>query len=201
MPAGTMARTITVYFDYRSPFAYFASRLLPDVATRHDAMLDWRPIDLQGLSSFANGMPYSERKRAYVFVDATRAAEYHRIPIQMPKPFPVESAMALRLAVVAAGRGRFPEVHARLFEAAWREQQDVSSDEVLARCVSSGAGDPAAWLAEARSDATGEALARSTREAEEAGVFGVPTMVVDGELFWGIDSIPVLEWRLGGGGA
>lgn len=201
MPARTMAKTITVHFDYGSPFAYFASRLLPDVATRHDATLDWRPIDLQGLSSFANGMPYSERKRAYVFVDATRAAEYHRIPIQMPKPFPVESTMALRLALVAAAHGHFPAVHERLFDAAWRDQQDVASDDVLARCVPSGAGDPAAWLGEARSAAIGDALARSTREAEEAGVFGVPTMVVDGELFWGIDSIPVLEWRLGGGGA
>lgn len=194
-----MTRSITVHFDYASPFAYFAARLLPAVAARHDADLVWRPIDLHGLSNFANGMPYSPSKRAYVFVDATRAAEFHGIPIQMPKPFPVESGMALRLALVAARRGRFAEVHDALFDAAWRDQQDVSSDEVLARCVPADGGDPASWITEAHSDAIGDALARSTHEAEEAGVFGVPTMVVDGELFWGIDAIPVLEWRLCGG--
>ena len=194
-----MATSITVHFDYRSPFAYFAARLLPAVAARHAADLVWKPIDLQGLSNFANGMPYSPSKRAYVFVDATRAAEFHGIPIQMPTPFPVESGMALRLAVVAAQRGRFAEVHEALFDAAWRDQQDLSSDDVLARCVPADAGDPSDWLRDARSDATGNALARSTQEAEDAGVFGVPTMIVGGEPFWGIDTIPVLEWRLRGG--
>jgi len=194
-----MAASITVHFDYRSPFAYFASRLLPAVAERHEADLVWKPIDLQGLSNFANGMPYSPAKRAYVFVDATRAAELHGIPIQMPKPFPVESSMALRLALVAERRGRFDEVHEALFDAAWRRQQDVSSDDVLARCVPAQAGDPAEWLRDARSDAIGDALARSTQEAESAGVFGVPTMVLGEELFWGIDAIPALEWRLRGG--
>lgn len=194
-----MAPSVTVFFDYGSPFAYFASRLLPAVAARHGAALDWKPIHLQSLSSFANGMPYSPAKRAYVFVDAMRAAEYHRIPIQTPRPFPVESRPALRLALVAERRGRFAEVHDALFDAAWQNQQDVSSDEVLARCVPPRAGAPADWLDEARSDAVDEALARATRAADDAGVFGVPTMVLGDEPFWGIDAIPVLEWRLAGG--
>jgi len=196
-----MATSITVYFDYGSPFAYYSSRLLPEVAARHDGELRWRPIDLHGLSNFASGMPYSPSKRAYVFVDAMRAAELHGIPVQMPKPFPVESGKALRLALVAAERGRFAHVHEALFAAAWRDQQDVSSDDVLARCVPEDAGDPAEWLRDTRSGAIGDALAQSTREAEDAGVFGVPTMVVGTELFWGIDAIPALEWRLRGGGS
>jgi 2-hydroxychromene-2-carboxylate isomerase len=57
-------------------------------------------------------------------------------------------------------------------------------------------GDPGDWLGQARQPEALRAIEAATDEAEAAGVFGVPSMVIRGELFWGLDSLPVLEWRL-----
>ena len=193
--------TIIVYYDYVSPFAYIASEILPAIAERAGAELDWRPIDMLELSSFAGGLPYSPAKRSYVAVDALRTAEFHGVAIDLPKPFPVQSRLAVRLALVAQRRGGFEAVHRALFRAAWRDRQDLASEQVLAECVAAADGDTPAWLEEIGSPAIEQRVGELTAEAEAAGVFGVPTMVLDGELFWGVHSIEFLRWRLGGGDA
>jgi 2-hydroxychromene-2-carboxylate isomerase len=188
---------LSVYFDYISPFAYLAAELLPDLAARHDAVLDWKPIEMLSLSAFGKGLPYSPAKRAYVAVDAMRSAGFHGVPIQAPKPFPVQSEAALHLALVAQAHDLFAPLHRALFHAAWRYQRDLADERVLAACVDEVGGAAADWLQEARQPETRERLQALTAEAEDAGVFGVPSVILDGEIFWGLDSLPVLEWRLG----
>ena len=189
-------KTLEVHFDYASPFAYVASEVLPGFAERAGVSLVWKPIDLLQLSNYANGLPYSPVKMRYVVLDAARAAEYHRVPIRVPKPHPVESRAALRLAVAALSSSGFPALHRALFRAAWREQRDVSARDVLSDCIARAEGPVEEWLARAALPETAESLDERTSSAESAGVFGVPSMVLDGELFWGLDSLPVLEWRL-----
>lgn len=198
-----MATRLEVFFDYRSPFAYLLWEILPAVAERHAAEVAWRPIDLLGLSNFAGGLPYTEKKRAYVFVDVVRQAAYHDVPIQPPDPFPVDSNLALRAAGVAADAADAPdvaEVHRAFFHAAWRDRRDLGSEQVVAKCLARAGVDPTACLAEAKGEAAAAQLCARTRAADDAGVFGVPTLVHEGELFWGLDALPVLEWRLRGGG-
>jgi len=187
---------IVVYFDYQSPFAFILSRLLADRLSPHGARADWRPIELTALSSYTNGMPYSPGKRVYVVKDAIRQAAFHDVPIQTPQPFPVDSGLALRIAAVARRRGALERVHDRLFAAAWAEQRDVADEPVLADIIAAAGGEPEAWLDEARQAAAGEDVEGWTAEAEDLGVFGVPTLVHEGELFWGVDSLPLLEWTL-----
>ncbi len=191
-----MSARLSVYFDYISPFAYLATELLPGLAARHHAVLDWKPIEMLSLSSFSKGLPYSPAKRAYVAVDALRSAGFHGVPIQAPKPFPVRSEAALHLALVAQARDRFAPLHRALFHAAWRHQRDLADELVLAACVNDAAGDPGEWLEEAGRPETRERLRVLTAEAEAAGVFGVPSVILEGEIFWGLDSLPALEWRL-----
>jgi len=189
-------KTVQVYFDYASPFAYLAAEVLPGFADRSAVSLRWTPIDLMQLSNYENGLPYSPVKRRYVAIDAARAAEYHGVPIRLPKPHPVQSMAALRLAVVAVNEPGFLEVHRALSRAAWREQRDLSSRSVLADCIAQANGPVEEWLIESETPETLARLAANTSEAEEQGVFGVPSMLLDGELFWGLDSLGVLEWRL-----
>lgn len=196
-----MSAQLEVYFDYRSPFAYLLSEVLPEIAAQQGAEIEWKPIDLLGLSSFSGGLPYSEKKRAYVFVDAARQAEFHGVAIRPPEPFPVESELALRVALVAAGQPGFADAHRALFQAAWCDRRDLSSADVVADCLRAGGLDAEACLAEARSEPGAERLRQRTRSADDAGVFGVPTVSLAGELFWGLDALPILEWRLAGAGA
>jgi 2-hydroxychromene-2-carboxylate isomerase len=189
-------RVLEIYYDYVSPFAYMASELLGALAQRHDCALDWKPIDLHQLSNFASGLPYSPSKRAYVGVDALRQAQFHGIPIAMPEPFPVQSGKALRLALVAKDEGHFEWFHRDVFRAAWAQSRDIGSDAVLAEIIDGGGGQARSWFAKTGAAAIEERLSVNIADAEARGVFGVPTTVLDGELFWGIDSFPMLEWRL-----
>jgi 2-hydroxychromene-2-carboxylate isomerase len=143
-------------------------------------------------------MPYSEKKRAYVFVDVVRQAQFHGIPIETPEPFPVASELALCVALVAGERPGFAEVQRALFHAAWRERRDLSQRSVVAECLRAGGIEAEPVLDRAEAESARSLLTRRTREADDAGVFGVPTLSLDGELFWGLDALPVLDWRLGG---
>jgi 2-hydroxychromene-2-carboxylate isomerase len=187
---------VDVYFDYASPFGYIASEVLPGFADRASLSIRWKPIDLSQLSNYAEGLPYSPVKRQYVALDAVRSAQFHGIPIRVPKPHPVRSVTALRLALVALTEPAFLDIHRALFRAAWWEQRDLSSREVLSDCITQAKGPAEEWLLQADLPETIERLEVLTSEAEAKGVFGVPSMLLDGELFWGIDSLPILEWRL-----
>ena len=149
---------IDCYFDYRSPFAYIASEVLPRFAERVGVSLRWKPIDLMGLSNYENGLPYSAVKRRYVFVDGARSAEFHGVSIRMPKPHPVESASALRLSLVALDEPGYLDLQQSLFRAAWRDQHDLGKREVLCECVSQVKGPVEEWLRPADLRETSELL-------------------------------------------
>jgi 2-hydroxychromene-2-carboxylate isomerase len=150
------ARPLDVYFDDRSPFAYIAAEVLPDFAERNGLALRWQPTDIMLLGNYSTGLPYSEVKTRYVAVDAMRTAEYHGLEIRMPKPHPVRSGTARRLALVAGGDPRFDRLHRALFRAAWRDQRDLSASDVLRDCIVQADGPADDWL-EAASDDAGAA--------------------------------------------
>jgi 2-hydroxychromene-2-carboxylate isomerase len=187
---------LEVFFDYISPFAYFASELVAPLAQRHGAEVAWRPLELLRLSPFANGAPYSPAKRAYVVQDVLRTAEMREIPIATPEPFPVQSTLALRVTLAARDTELFDSLRPLLFRAAWLEQRDLADEGVLADCIARAGGDPVTLLEHARREATRAELDALTAQAESRGVFGVPSVFLGSELFWGVDSFPALEWRL-----
>jgi 2-hydroxychromene-2-carboxylate isomerase len=187
------APRLDVYYDYGSPFAYLASELLPALAARHGATLAWKPLAIGSLASYIR---YSPLKGKYVVLDVQRSAEFHGVPVLPPKPFPVQSGLALRLALAAQDAGLFAKLHPLLFRAAWAERRDVSIEAVLGELITAAGGDPAALLERARRPDTEERLAAHAKEAEARGAFGLPSVFLGDELFWGVDSFPQLEWRL-----
>jgi len=190
-------RVIETYFDYGSPYCYFVVDRLEAVAKRNGATVDWRPIDLQRL--FEARWPYSDAKRRYVFTDALRSAEFYGVETRMPEPLPVRGALAARVALSAQAAGIFDVYNRRVFRAAWAESRDIGDEAVLAACILDAGRDPAALLAEAKTESVADRVRALTAQAEARGVFGVPAMFLDDELFWGNDRVEMLEWRLRGG--
>ena len=98
-------KPVDYFFDYASPWAYLAdciaARALDGVALAH------HPVYLRGLESFANGIPYSSAKLAYLMRDLARCAEHHQVAIAPPASFPVDGLHLLRGAWVALERGAF----------------------------------------------------------------------------------------------
>ncbi len=174
---------IDFYFDYASPWSYLASELvarqLPGAPIRH------KPIYLRGLEAFASGIPYGPDKLSYLARDLSRCAAYEGIALTPPASFPINGIHALRGALVAEREGALPRYHEAMFRSAWRDQRDIS-DKLVVAAIAKEVGVPA--VADALDDPSiKESLKARTEAAKSAGVFGVPTFVVAGELFWGHD--------------
>ena len=107
-----------------------------------------------------------------------------------------DTSLALRGALVAKDEGRFPEYHHPIYRARWEEPRDLSDRAVVGQFLSEAGLDAEAALARAESDELEERLELDTREAIERGVFGVPTIFVGDEMFWGNDRFELVRLHL-----
>ncbi len=190
-------RTLEVYWDFSSPFAYLGVAQVEALAKRTGARVVWRPILLGGLFR-AIGTPdvplatFSEAKQRYIMKDLHRWAAYWKMPFTFPSRFPTNSLKALRVYVALkdeAARARFREA---TFRAYWAEDRDITDDAVLASCVGDEAHAREAF-ARIGSDEVKNELRANTEQAAARGVFGVPTFAVGDELFWGQDRLDLVE--------
>jgi len=187
-------RTIDAYWDYSSPFAYLGMAEVERVAARTGATVVSRPM-LLGAVFKAVGQAnvpiatFSPQRRAHTLADLTRWAAYLNVPYTFPSRFPMSSLKALRATLL------LPEERRRafrdaVFRAYWAEDRDISDEAVLAELLGRDADEVLPQIASAEAKA---ALARATEEAVTRGVFGAPTFVVEGELYWGQDRLPLVE--------
>jgi 2-hydroxychromene-2-carboxylate isomerase len=193
---------IDVYYDYRSPYAYFASRALPMLAQRLHIEVAWKPVSIHMLLNLQVGRPpraaYEDPlppiKRRYLVQDVVRGAQQRRLPIGLPKS--LESLAALQISHALGSGEAEAAFRERVWQAVWVEGQDISSREGLASCLAP-VDERALDLLDAalRGDHV-DGIEERSREAFSAGVFGVPTMLVDGEVFFGSDRLDAVEWRI-----
>jgi 2-hydroxychromene-2-carboxylate isomerase len=189
-------RTIDFYWDFSSPFAYLASTQAAALAARTGAVVVSKPILLGGLfraigTADVPLATFSEAKQRHVANDLDRWAAYWMKPFRFPSRFPTHSLKALRVWY-ALGEDRRDAYRDAVFRAYWAEDRDITDEAVLASCVGDEAAARAA-LAKSGGDDVKAALRAATDEAAARGVFGVPTFVVGGELFWGQDRLDLVE--------
>ena len=197
--------TLDVYFDVASPFSYLGLTQLPALARLtgvtprlHPILLGalFRDIGQVDVPMFA--MPPA--KTRYVGLEMTRWARWWGVPFQMPAKFPQRTVTAQRLCLFAAERGADTGIALAnaIGRAMWAEGRDLE-DEATLRSVLDALGLPASWIERTHDMAAKQALAANTARAKAAGVFGVPTWVVDDRyLFWGQDRLELVMRALGG---
>ncbi len=186
------------YFDFSSPFAFLA-------ATRVDAVLPrmprWVPISMAFVINAHERIPWSmceESKERGKRECEKRADEYGLPPLRWPSGWPLDSYSlpALRAAYVAARTGCLREFSRAAFERNFLDGSGLGAEADL-RAVAETVGlDPDHVLAEARRPAVKEKLKQETEKAIRAGVFGVPTVLVGEELFWGDDRLAAVAEAL-----
>jgi 2-hydroxychromene-2-carboxylate isomerase len=193
-----MAHTLEIYWDFSSPFSYLASTQAEALAARTGATLVWRPM-LLGAVFKAIGAPdapiltWSDAKRMYFFKDLARWAEHWSVPFAFPSQFPISSVKALRAWIALPEERRSAFLHAT-YRAYWGEGRDISDEATLRALIGEGADEV---LAKCATKEVKDGLFASTQRAIDAGVFGAPTWMVDGnELFWGQDRIVLVERAL-----
>lgn len=194
--AGASRKELEVFWDFSSPFAYLGASQVDALARRTGAKVKWTPILLGGLFKSLGGpevplATFPAAKQAWVAKDLERWAKYWGVPYKFPSRFPTISLKALRLylALPESHEARYRE---NVFRVNWSEDKDITDEAVLAECV----GDPEvakAAIAKMSSDEVKTELRASTERAAKLGVFGVPTFLVDGELYWGQDRLELVE--------
>lgn len=208
-----MAAPIDFYFDFSSPYAYLASHLIEDMAAKHGRSVVWRPM-LLGAALKVTGSPPIVKvplKGDYAGHDLKRKARLHEIPFAMPPVFPIASHAPSRgFYWLKRHDGDLAVAYAK---AAWKaffvDGTDISDKDAAADIFATV--DQALFALEKplsreafRESIDDEVVKGFLREATdraiERGVFGAPFIIVDGEPFWGVESLPMVDTWLERGG-
>jgi len=195
-----MGRTVDYYFAPQSPWAYLGHQRLADIARRMGAHIRVMPIDLGGkVFPISGGLPLGQRapqRQAYRLVELQRFSQHLGAPLNIkPKYFPVGGDDAARLIIatdLAAGAGAAMAVSGAVLSACWAQERNIADDKVLLQLLDEQ-GLPAALLEQSHSQAVQVRYEAYTQQAIDVGVFGAPSYVVDGEIFWGQDRLDFVE--------
>jgi 2-hydroxychromene-2-carboxylate isomerase len=194
-----VSASIEFLFDYVSPYAYLAWTQIHAIAEEHGRTVVPVPVLFAGLleAHGTRGPAEVPARRRYLMKDVPRLAFTYGVPVNAPFAHPFNPLLALRASSLPMEPNVRRALVDGLFQAAWVERRRVVDAEVvdeIARAARYGDGASAqAVLPESK-----ERVRAQTDRAIQAGAFGVPTILCDGELFWGCDSLPHLSRHLKG---
>lgn len=197
------SRTLTYYFTLQSPWSYLGHAAAMDIVRRHGLRLVWKPMNLARVFPDSGGLPLAKRhpkRQAYRDIELQRWRLARQIPLTLrPAFWPIGSSLADRVAVALAERSDPEPFVRRAFGAVWVEDANLADESTVAKLLASVEEPAADVLQLAASDEVAEAYERNAAEALDAGVFGAPTYILDGEPFWGQDRLGLLEEALTSG--
>jgi len=198
------AAPIDFYFEFSSPYGYIASRLAEDLEQRVGRRMNWRPFLLGPVFKLTGSAPLVEipLKGEYSKKDFVRSARLHGVPFRYPEKFPIGTVAAMRAFYWASDHdpARARAFAKALYTAYFADGKDISAPAAVID-VAKSVGIDAEALSKALEDpALKERGKREVDAAIAAGVFGSPFFVVDGEPFWGVDRMLMLEQWIERGG-
>lgn len=192
--------SVRFYFDYESPNAYLAWKRLPELAHRYGFAVEPVPVLYAALLDAHGQLGPGEQpaKGRWMSRNMLRKAALLGVPLNPPAFLPFNPLLALRVTVLARDAEQRGALIDALFEAVWVSGSHVADAAVVER-VANDVGLPGAELvARAGAPELKSRLRTITEDAIGRGVFGVPSMLVGDELFWGYDDLPFLELFLAG---
>lgn len=195
-----MGHTVDYYFAPQSPWAYLGHQRFADIARRAGASIRVMPIDLGGkVFPISGGLPLGQRapqRQAYRLLELQRFSQYLGAPLNVkPKYFPVGGDDAARLIIaadMAAGTDAAMRVAGAVLSACWAQERNIADEKVLAQLLQEQ-GLAAGLLEQAHSQAAQVRYEAYTQQAIDVGVFGAPSYVINGEIFWGQDRLDFVD--------
>jgi 2-hydroxychromene-2-carboxylate isomerase len=191
---------IRFWFDFASTYSHVAALRIEEAAGARGIEIDWSPFLLgpifqrQGWNDSPFNL-YPARGR-YMWRDIERLCGKHGLPFRRPSKFPRNSLLAARVACLAAGREWLPEFSRAVCRANFAEDRDVAEPAVIGEILASLGQNGPEILARAVAPENKERLRAKTEEAWALGIFGAPTFLVEGEIFWGNDRLEdALDWH------
>jgi 2-hydroxychromene-2-carboxylate isomerase len=199
-----MSNPIDFYFDFSSPYGYFAASKIEDIAARHGREVTWRPILLGAVFKVTGQQPLPTipLKGDYSKRDLERTARLYNVPFRIPSKFPIGTTAPARAFYYIANKD--PALAKRLalalYVAYFADDLDISSPEVTTDIAALAGVDKEEMKQALNDPAVKDRVRREVDAAISLGVFGSPYIVVDGEPFWGADRLDQVEKWLSTGG-
>ena len=196
-----MVKTIDYYFSPMSPWTYLGHRRFMDLLRRYDAAVNVKPVDYGRIFPVSGGLPLKQRapqRQAYRLVELRRWREFLGLALTLePKFFPYATDPATFMIIAtdqAFGAQRAMELAGAIMTACWAEERNCADRHTLTQLAAAAGLD--ADILRSREAQARAAYERYTQEALDAQVFGAPSYVLDGEIFWGQDHLEFLERAL-----
>jgi 2-hydroxychromene-2-carboxylate isomerase len=192
--------TLDFWFEFASTYSYPAAMRIAPLAKARGVSVRWRPF-LLGPIFKAQGWDNSPfnlypAKGRYMWRDLERISGALALPFKQPSPFPQNTLLATRVALVALAQGSGEDYCRAIYAYEFGEGRNIAEPTTIAAVLTSLGKTAHAILQEAQGDAIKTALRAQTEEAQRLGIFGAPSFVTqDGELFWGNDRLEAaLDW-------
>lgn len=197
-------RTIEYFLSTASPWAYLGHGELQRIAATHGAAIVCRPMPVRRLFDETGGLPLPRRhpvRQAYRLVELQRWRALRRLKLDLQPAHPLaDSSPGDRMAIAIAQSGRDPMPFlGAVMAGLWADRHDLSSEETLVGLADGSGMRGRDILRDAASDAVMAAYEDNLAGAMAAGVFGAPSYVLDGEVFWGQDRLSLLDEALASG--
>ena len=197
-----MNATIDYYFATQSPWTYFGHERFTAIAKAAGAKVNVRPVDYGQIFPISGGLPLPKRapqRQAYRLVELARFRDALHLPMHVqPKFFPVagdDSARLITAVDLNDGVDAAMRISSAVFKAVWEQELDIANPDTLALLLAQ-CGLAANRLELSRGQPVQDRFQLNTQAAIAAHVFGAPSYVVNGEIFWGQDRLEFLQRRL-----
>jgi len=191
---------VDFWFEFGSTYTYLTVARIDRLARRANVEVRWKPFLLMPLM-IEQGMSQGPflaypRKLDYMWRDLERRAAEHGLPYARPSRYPPEEVItSARLALIGADEGWAPRFVEEAFRLHWTEDRPIGTPDNIRSALAAAGQEPDQAIARTRTPEVKERLKAQTAEAERLGLFGSPSFVVKGELFWGDDRLEqALEW-------
>lgn len=196
-----MAR-IDFWFSIGSTYSYLSVMRLGQVAAETGIDFVWRPFNVRAIMVAQNNIPFANKpvKTAYMWRDIARRAGKYGLAPRLPAPYPIaDLPLANQVALIGMREG-WGSAYVRETYRLWFEEGEVAgADPNLSHAITAAGQDPAAVLVRGAGEEAVAALAEETEKAVALGIFGSPSFVVDGEVFWGDDRLDdAISWAWDG---
>ena len=195
-----MSLTCDYYVAPPSPFVYMGHARFVELARRYDVQIQLKPMDLGRIFAGSGGLPLAKRtpqRQAYRLVELARWSKYLGIPLNLqPKFFPVAGDPAARLIVatqLAHGTDKALDLLAAISKALWVEERNIADDATLLAIADGLSLVGKSLLAASNGASVQAAYDANTDDAANAGAFGAPWYVFEGQPYWGQDRLDFLE--------
>ena len=197
-----MDRSVDYYFTPQSPWTYLGHERFVRIAKAAGAAVNVLPVDFGKIFPVSGGLPLGQRapqRQAYRLLELARFSGHLQLPLNLkPKYFPVAGDDAARLIIAVSqqdGTQAALQLSGRILAAVWAQERNIADAAVLQELLGE-AGLPVGRLEASRSAPVQQRYESTTRQAIEANVFGAPSYVIDGQIYWGQDRLEFVERAL-----